>query len=121
MPTAEFVSVTIDCPDPKELSDFYAKLTDWNVIYSDENAAYLAGDGPVRIGFQRVADYRKPSWPTQDAGQQLHLDFQVADLDSATDAATALGAKVADQQSGGDRWRVLVDPAGHPFCLTLVS
>ncbi len=19
---------------------------------------------------------------------------------------------------GGDRWRVLVDPAGHPFCLT---
>jgi hypothetical protein len=22
-----------------------------------------------------------------------------------------------DHQPGGDRWRVLLDPAGHPFCL----
>ncbi|USY17364.1 hypothetical protein NE857_18635 [Nocardiopsis exhalans] len=29
-----------------------------------------------------------------------------------------LGAHKPEEQPGGDRWRVLVDPAGHPFCLT---
>ncbi len=29
----------------------------------------------------------------------------------------ALGARVPDEQPG-ETWRVLVDPGGHPFCLT---
>jgi hypothetical protein len=29
-----------------------------------------------------------------------------------------LGAAKPDFQPGEDRWRVLLDPAGHPFCIT---
>ncbi len=28
------------------------------------------------------------------------------------------GATKPEYQPGADRWRVLTDPAGHPFCLT---
>jgi hypothetical protein len=42
----------------------------------------------------------------------VHVDFQVADLDSAV----ALGASVATHQPQ-DNVRVLVDPAGHLCCL----
>ena len=33
--------------------------------------------------------------------------------------AEALGARLADPQPDS-RWRVLLDPAGHPFCITTV-
>ena len=38
---------------------------------------------------------------------------------AAAAASLKLGATRPDHQPGGDRWRVLLDPAGHPFCLTL--
>jgi hypothetical protein len=46
----------------------------------------------------------------------MHFDFEVGDLSSAVTDAVALGAKVADFQPQ-DNVRVLLDPAGHPFCL----
>jgi hypothetical protein len=48
----------------------------------------------------------------------MHLDFQVGDLDSAVAEAVALGATVASDQPQPNV-RVLLDPAGHPFCLCL--
>jgi hypothetical protein len=46
----------------------------------------------------------------------MHFDFQVSDLDSAVAEAVALGAEVAAHQPQ-ENVRVLLDPAGHPFCL----
>jgi hypothetical protein len=46
----------------------------------------------------------------------MHLDVQVEDLDAAAADAVALGAQVADFQPQGNV-RVLLDPAGRPFCL----
>jgi Glyoxalase-like domain len=40
----------------------------------------------------------------------------VDDLDRAE--ALRLGARRAIEQRAPDRWRVLLDPAGHPFCLS---
>jgi hypothetical protein len=48
----------------------------------------------------------------------MHFDFQVGDLDDAVAEAQALGATVAQHQPQ-DNVRVLLDPAGHPFCLCL--
>ncbi|UAL71172.1 hypothetical protein K7396_00775 [Streptomyces angustmyceticus] len=50
--------------------------------------------------------------------QQAHLDFAVDDLDEAEALLLGLGAVKPEHQPGGDRWRVFLDPAGHPFCLT---
>jgi hypothetical protein len=60
----------------------------------------------------------RPPWPPVDGQQRpmMHIDFQVADLDSAVAEAVAFGASVAIYQPQ-DNVRVLFDPAGHPFCL----
>ena len=47
---------------------------------------------------------------------QLHLDIGVEELDAAVARAEALGARQAEWQPQDDV-RVLLDPAGHPFCL----
>ena len=46
----------------------------------------------------------------------MHLDLQVGHLDSAVAEALALGATLSEHQPQ-DAVRVLLDPAGHPFCL----
>ena len=51
----------------------------------------------------------------------MHLDIAVEDLDTAVASALALGAQQAQHQPAPDAWRVLLDPAGHPFCLTTVT
>jgi hypothetical protein len=42
----------------------------------------------------------------------------VDDLDSAVSSAIALGAREAEHQPAPDKWRVLIDPVGHLFCLS---
>ena len=46
----------------------------------------------------------------------LHLDFEVDDLPVAVAHAVELGAREAGHQPQ-DNGRVMLDPAGHPFCL----
>jgi hypothetical protein len=77
-----------------------------------------APQGSVYIVFQQASDYRAPVWPPVDGAQRpmMHFDFQVGDLDSAVADAVALGATVAAEQPQ-ENVRVLMDPAGHPFCL----
>jgi hypothetical protein len=59
-----------------------------------------------------------PPWPPVDGQQRpiTHFDFQVGDLDSADAQAVAVGASVAPNQPQ-DNVRMLLGPAGHPFCL----
>jgi hypothetical protein len=46
----------------------------------------------------------------------MHLDIEVSDLTAAVADAVELGAQEADFQPQQDV-RVMLDPAGHPFCL----
>ena len=48
----------------------------------------------------------------------LHLDLKVAALEAAVAEAVQLGATQAHYQPQDDV-RVMLDPAGHPFCLYL--
>jgi hypothetical protein len=66
----------------------------------------------------RVPNYAAPTWPTGDVPQQIHVDLAVTDLETAVAGAEQLGARLAPFQPSPDLWRVLLDPAGHPFCLT---
>jgi hypothetical protein len=59
-----------------------------------------------------------PTWPQGPVPKQAHLDLDVDDLDQAEMRAVSLGAVRADFQEAPDRFRVLLDPAGHPFCLS---
>lgn len=121
MPIARHPSTVLDCPDPAALAAFYARMLDWRVeTNSDDEGEWVDIRGEERqcISFQKIADYRAPRWPDPDAPQQMHLDVVVDDLDEAETAAVELGATRATHQPG-TTFRVMVDPAGHPFCLCL--
>jgi predicted enzyme related to lactoylglutathione lyase len=114
---AKLTMINIDCPDPGSLGAFYEALTGWPLL-SGEGYFGVAREGGIMIGGGRVDGYQPPTWPTQDRGQQMHLDFLVDDIERAVNQVIALGATEAPGQPGGDEWRVMLDPAGHPFCLT---
>jgi catechol 2,3-dioxygenase-like lactoylglutathione lyase family enzyme len=116
--------VVIDAPEPMALARFYADLMDWKIVKNDPDFVGIApmGDHVEYFAFQRSAEYVPPVWPPQDGQQQMmaHLDLEVPDLDAAEAAAVRAGARVADFQPQ-DSVRVMLDPAGHPFCLYVDS
>lgn len=112
---AEFTTVVIDCTDPAPLAEFYRAVTGWDVTYRDAECVQLGNGGPIQLGFQRVEDYQPPVWP--GPAKHAHLDLKVSDLDHTVKELLAIGAAKPAFQPGGDDWVVLLDPAGHPFCL----
>jgi catechol 2,3-dioxygenase-like lactoylglutathione lyase family enzyme len=117
MTTAALRGITLDCADPKALASFYQELTGMRIAFNVTEFVGLTGGAGPDLGFQQVEGYRAPQWPGQEIPQQFHLDFAVEDLDAAEKLAVDLGATRPDHQPGGRRWRVLQDPAGHPFCI----
>jgi hypothetical protein len=131
-PRMDVTSLTIGAPAPRELAAFYARMLDWPVV--EEEAArpgYPPEDGwaqmrpPAgkvgpRLNFEYEAEFTRPVWPSE-AGKQhttVHLDIAVTDLDAAVAWAVEAGAELAEFQPQEDV-RVMIDPAGHPFCLFL--
>ena len=117
----KLTAITLDCADPLALAAFYQQATGLAPHpKSDADFAGITREDGLFIGFQRVDDYQAPQWPNQTVPQQFHLDFAVPDFDEAEAQLLALGAGKPDHQPGeGKWWRVLTDPAGHPFCLVI--
>ncbi|WP_236028433.1 VOC family protein [Paractinoplanes lichenicola] len=112
--------MAVEAPDPPALARFYAELVGWAVVHEEPGTTVLATrpDGSNFVVFQQADGYEPPVWPPLDGRQRpmMHFDFQVGDLDSAVAEAEALGATVAEHQPQS-HVKVLLDPAGHPFCL----
>lgn len=115
----ELAAVTIDCSDAGRLADFYAHLTGGKVTYRDDESGHAQTTvGNATINFQQVHAYTPPQWPGQEHPQQFHLDFRVDNLDEAAAHAVAGGATESVEQPAPGHYTVLMDPDGHPFCLT---
>lgn len=117
-------AVALDCPDPLRLAEFYAELLGGQTVVDPEEPDWVEVRGfeGIGLGFQRVSDYRPPAWPGQQSPQQMHLDFDVDDIEADEKRVLELGATVlerTDQLRPGANWRIYADPAGHPFCLCL--
>ena len=112
----------LDAPDGRALADFYARLLDWQVFDGDDEGAAVAPseDAGYCLGFQTERHYVRPVWPAApgDPQMSMHLDIEVDDLAQAVEHAVACGAEQAAFQPQDDV-RVMLDPAGHPFCLYL--
>ena len=122
MAIARFPSIVLDCPDPAALAAFYGTMFGWQVDTSNDDGSHgwidVRADYGQCLSFQRVEDYVPPTWPSQEVPQQMHLDVVVDDLDAAEAAVLELGATKHEHQPG-TTYRVILDPAGHPFCLCL--
>jgi catechol 2,3-dioxygenase-like lactoylglutathione lyase family enzyme len=120
--------IVLDCPDAHALATFYGAVLGWSL---EEGAgrdwAGLAPpgggitpdnpDGRPSLAFQRIDDFVTPTWPGGAHPQQLHLDLCTPDLAATEDLVLTAGARKHEHQPNHDRFRVFVDPAGHPFCL----
>jgi hypothetical protein len=111
---------SLDCADAPTLAAFWAGLLGGEVT--------VAGDGYCVVSVPQgwlttyeVEDYAPPTWPSGPRPRQIHLDVRVTDLEGAEARALALGATKPTTQPSPSGWRVLLDPAGHPFCVTLAS
>lgn len=114
-------NVVLDSDNAEELSSFYEKLLGWTVVPGEEYTVITNPEKkglPTWITVQQVDDYVPPVWPwTHDEQQQMaHLDFHVDDVEEGVKHALSCGATIAEHQFD-ERWRVMIDPSGHPFCI----
>jgi predicted enzyme related to lactoylglutathione lyase len=121
-----WTTVCIDCADAEELAAFYCRLLGWEITARDGRGWVQARDpaGGVGLNFQAEAWYRPPVWPETPDGQDkmLHFEIQVEDLDAVVAEVVDAGGAIAHPQPPDRdlrRLRVVLDPAGHPFCLFL--
>ena len=122
----------LDAPDVGRLTRFYEQLLGWQVVEQEgPRPGYPTGDGwsklrpadgSTKIEIQFEEHYQRPVWPGAPGapGMQMHLDVWVEDVPAGVAWATACGATEAEHQPADrdpNRLRIMLDPAGHPFCL----
>lgn len=115
----EVSAVVLGASDPGALARFYAELLGWPVAV-DEGDWLIVREpgGGTGLSFQLEPDHEAPTWPPVHGEQQMmmHLDVGVDDLEQGVAWAVECGATAAAHQPQEDV-RVMVDPAGHHFCL----
>ncbi len=131
-PRMDVTSVTIGAPDPRALAAFYTRLLGWQVTAEEPpRPGFPPEDGWAQVrppagvagpalNFEYEEQYTRPAWPSKPGRQHItqHLDIAVEDLNAAVAWAEQAGATQAGDQPQ-ERVRVMIDPAGHPFCLFL--
>ena len=116
MALARLGMICLDCADPVSLAAFWAALLGGEATPVSDDVVVVGNRG-TPVAALRVPGYQPPTWPGGTLPKQMHLDLEVRDLDAAEAEAVRLGARRAKEQPRPTRWRVMLDPAGHPFCL----
>ncbi len=115
------VELTLDVNDPERMITFWSRVLGY--VVEDEgrfdapDRVYWslvdpAGRGP-RLVIQRVPE-------PVTAKTRVHIDVHVPDIESAAEAAVALGASRVDAEpiaEVGTAWIRLTDPEGNIFCI----
>jgi hypothetical protein len=113
----EWAALTIDCPDPGVLADFYAAALGGTVSGRCVDSAFLQTAGMAFV-FRAVAEFRASTWPSPEVPLHSHFELVVEDLAGAVERTVELGARRAEGQDwDSPNLVVMLDPAGHPFCL----
>jgi predicted enzyme related to lactoylglutathione lyase len=123
-PSITWTRVTLDCFDAEELAAFYAGLLGWQINARDGSGWVQVVDphGGVGLNFQADDTYERPMWPELPGHQakMMHFEVVVDDLDAAVQLVLQGGGTEAPHQPPDrdrSRIRIMLDPAGHPFCL----
>jgi len=114
--TVALAVIVMNCLDPAPMAAFYCAAGGGEIVSSDADSSCVRLGG-MTLFFQSVEDYRAPTWPSSDVPVQIHMDFRVEDLAEAEEVLRGYGATTAEFQPHGEVARVMLDPAGHPFCI----
>lgn len=113
-------TVCIDCAESGLMVAFYSRMFGWEETHRDGNFVIMRDP---RTGCHYSFDpmgskYRPPTWPERAEGRDKQMHFEVGcdDLDAGVAFALECGARLAEHQ-GREDLRVMLDPAGHVFCL----
>jgi catechol 2,3-dioxygenase-like lactoylglutathione lyase family enzyme len=112
-------TTVVGSADPRALADFYQRLLGWDRVVDEQFWVRLAPPAAgTGLSFQYEPDFVRPVWPPQPGAPQMamHLDIDVDDVDASVEWALAAGAVLADHQPEHGV-HVMLDPAGHPFCI----
>ncbi len=110
---ARFYSAVLGWELDEGASPIWAKLVPPKSITSGNDT-----DARPTLAFHAITDWVEPTWPGGEHPQQFHLDLSVDDIGTAEPSVLSAGARVHEHQPSTEgRFRVYVDPAGHPFCL----
>ena len=122
MPTDTAYRAAFDRPAPSFAEAFATALRQVRDVVDP----LAVGDRRLRHEHGKEVGVLEPG-PAEPVGRQPHeplglerlehLDLAAEDIPAAEQHALELGATLAEPQPG-DSWRVLLDPAGHAFCLT---
>lgn len=113
------------------MARFYGAVLGWKVVARDEPSDRLGGSGWIlmesgpgdpTVSFQAETWYRPPVWPEVDDAptKMMHFEVAVPDLAAAVEHVVRAGGREAVRQPADRdpaKLRVMLDPAGHPFCL----
>ncbi|NNF64632.1 MAG: VOC family protein [Acidimicrobiia bacterium] len=109
-------SVVVNTTDVDRLAEFWGQLLGVDIDHrSGEWFIWLKPqpDLGVSLAFQKVSE------PTPGP-RRLHVDLGVDNLDEAEQQALSLGAsRVAERSVGDFTWRVMADPDGNEFCMSM--
>jgi catechol 2,3-dioxygenase-like lactoylglutathione lyase family enzyme len=122
-PSVRWNAVCLDCHDVGEMARFYGGFLGFE-IRADEGDWIAMADpgGGVGLNLQADESYARPTWPEQPGlpGKMMHFEIEVDDVPAAVGSAVACGAIEAQHQPADrdpELLRIMLDPAGHPFCL----
>lgn len=131
-PAMRVTGPVLDAPDVTALTRFYEQFLGWEIEeFAGPRPGHPPGDGwsrlrpadrSTKIEIQFEEHYARPVWPgaPNTQGMQVHLDIWVEDVAAGVAWALRCGATQATHQPPDrdpSRLRVMLDPAGHPFCL----
>jgi len=118
---AQVIEIVVDCDDPERLATFWSALLGIDIKgrVREGHVWFVAllpicPGGPI-IGFQQVPEGKVVK-------NRLHLELRVGDLDHSARKVMSLGGEeLATHDERGRRWKVMADPEGNEFCLTIPS
>jgi hypothetical protein len=113
------IEIVVDCEYPPRLARFWSALLGIGIKGEVHEGPVwfvallpICEGGPI-IAFQRVLEKKVSK-------NRIHLDMRVAALDEPSRRVMDLGGRqLAEHDERGRRWRVMADPEGNEFCLTL--
>jgi glyoxalase superfamily protein len=117
MSTIRIGSISFDCAEPAPLAAFWANLLGGEIAFESDDFVAVKLEN-LWLSTTKVENYKPPTWPDDEVPKQIHLELAITNQAESEAAAIALGAVKAAFQPQPERWTVMIDPAGHPFCLT---